>query len=109
MSLRQPATLEIRGIAGSLRVYDAAGSYYLIGGITRAGTTSSTVWPLLYSLTPGEYVLGPTASGTQTLNFHGVAGPVPQNLTTSFSAGSVVDNGIFLWNGTTHIAAEKSY
>jgi len=109
MSLRRPSLLEIRGIAGRLRVYDAAGNYYVIGGAARASTTMSTAWPILYNLNPGVYALGPTANGTQTLSFHGIVGPVSENLTTSFAANSVVDNGIFLWNGTTYIAAEKSY
>ena len=106
MSVRRPMTLEIRGIAGRLRMYDAAGSYYVLFGAGRATNNGTSSWPVLYNLNPGVYALGPTASGTQTLSIHGYAGPEPASLTQTFAASSVVDNGIFKWNGNTYIAEE---
>jgi hypothetical protein len=108
ISIRRPMTLEIRGIAGRLRVYDAAGSYYTLFGAARAANNGTSSWPVLYNLTPGVYALAPSASGTQTLSIHGIAGPAPASLNRSFSATAVVDNGIFKWNGPNYIA-EESY
>lgn len=108
MSLRRSVTLEVRGVAGRLRMFDAGGSYYVIAGSARANNTPNTAWPILYNLTPGVYAFGPTATGTQTLSIYGMTGSEPVGMDFSFSANSVVDNGIFLWHGTSFIPAEAN-
>lgn len=107
MSVRRPMTIEIRGVNGRMRMYDASGSYYVLGGAARASNNMNTSWPILYNLNPGVYALGPTGNGTITLSIYGYTGPEPLVLDTSFTATTVVDNGIFLWNGTSYIAGEN--
>lgn len=108
MSLRRPATIEIRGIGGRLRLYNAGGSYYVMVGAALANNNPNSSWPALYNLTPGVYALGPTANGTQTISIYGMSGSEPAGLTTTFDASDIVDNGIFLWNGTTYIPSESN-
>lgn len=97
-TLHKAATIEFRGVSGSITVADSATD--ITGETTEDGETGpSTQFPALYSLSPGYYRIRPGRWGSLTIRLHAHSGTIIESWpATSWAHTTAHTNTVFTWH-----------